>query len=95
MDCRCQHAHVQEPAVVAIGDDRPRHVRRWFGRLARFGGWWFGMTGFMATFSVCPCCGQQGCPAGAAGIGLFGAILAMLWRPFRRIRERLGGCAAR
>nr|WP_320014519.1 hypothetical protein [uncultured Desulfobacter sp.] len=46
-----------------------------FGRLFRLFASWFGFTGLYAVFSVCPFCGQQGCPVGMASAGTVGAFL--------------------
>ncbi len=57
------------------------------GRLRRFaaGAWtyllgWFGVSGFIASTTTCPYCGNAGCPVGigqAAGLGLFAT--AVIW----------------
>ena len=66
-----------------------------FGYLFRFFGWWFGFSGLYAMFSVCPFCGQQGCPVGMGSAGTVGAFFALCmqdWKLFFRfIRERLSG----
>jgi hypothetical protein len=54
------------------------------GRLFRFIGWWFGFTGLYATFTVCPFCGQPGCPVGMASAGAVGAFLALCMQDWRR-----------
>ncbi|HSW45135.1 MAG TPA: hypothetical protein VLM89_06150 [Phycisphaerae bacterium] len=64
-------------------------------RVMRFFGWWFGFTGLSAMFAVCPCCGQQSCPAGVAGLGVIGAVSATIGRPLRAIANRLAGRRAR
>jgi hypothetical protein len=38
---------------------------------------WLAFTGLYATFSVCPFCGQSGCPTGIGSAGLVGAVLAL------------------
>ncbi|HPF32375.1 MAG TPA: hypothetical protein PLM22_04310 [Candidatus Sabulitectum sp.] len=64
-----------------------------FGRLFRFIGWWLGLTSLYSAFSVCPFCGQPGCPAGLASAGAVGAFLTLCiqdWRSlFRWVRDRL------
>ncbi len=47
-------------------------------RVTRFFGWWFGMTGMVASTSTCPCCGQQGCPIAPAAAALLGGLAAGL-----------------
>lgn len=56
-----------------------------FGYLFRFIGWWFGFTGLYATFAVCPFCGQQGCPVGAASAGTVGAFFALCVQDWKRL----------
>ena len=51
-----------------------------FGHLLELFGWWFGFTNLYALFSVCPFCGQQGCPAGMATTGILGALSALCIR---------------
>lgn len=46
----------------------------------RFFGWWFGFSGLYAIFSVCPFCGQPGCPVGAGTAGLFGVFFASIMK---------------
>ena len=44
---------------------------------------WLGLSGMVVSTSVCPCCGQQGCPVAPAAAGVLGAIGASflsLWR---------------
>lgn len=56
-----------------------------FGHLFRFVGWWFGFTGLYAMFSVCPFCGQQGCPVGMASAGTIGAFLSLCVQDWKRL----------
>ncbi|GAB6096160.1 hypothetical protein JCM14469_24130 [Desulfatiferula olefinivorans] len=64
-----------------------------FGHLFRFIGKWFGFTGLYAAFSVCPFCGQAGCPVGvglAGSVGAFFALCATDWKQLLGfIRSRL------
>lgn len=46
-----------------------------FGHLFRFTARWLGFTGLYAAFSVCPFCGQAGCPVGVGIAGSVGAFL--------------------
>jgi hypothetical protein len=39
---------------------------------------WLAFTGLYATFSVCPFCGQSGCPVGIGSAGLVGGVMALL-----------------
>ncbi|MBN1602938.1 MAG: hypothetical protein JW915_15120 [Chitinispirillaceae bacterium] len=49
-----------------------------FSHLLKFLGWWFGFAGLYATFSVCPFCGQAGCPVGVGATGIFGGVFALI-----------------
>jgi hypothetical protein len=49
--------------------------------LVRLGLWLAGLFGLIGTGN-CPCCGQPGCPGGAAGAGLFAALAAGLLAMF-------------
>ncbi len=68
-----------------------------FGHLFRFLASWFGITGLYAMFSVCPFCGQQGCPVGMASAGGVGAFFALCLQDWRRffayIKGRFSGGA--
>ncbi len=50
------------------------------GPLVRFGCYWLGLSAFLASFAVCPCCGNPGCASGALGLGGAGAALLTLYR---------------
>nr|WP_321404652.1 hypothetical protein [uncultured Desulfobacter sp.] len=56
-----------------------------FGRLFRLFASWLGFTGLYAAFSVCPFCGQQGCPVGMASAGTVGAFLALCLQDWKRL----------
>jgi hypothetical protein len=56
-----------------------------FGRLFRLFASWFGFTGLYAAFSVCPFCGQQGCPVGMASAGTVGAFLTLCLQDWKRL----------
>jgi len=56
-----------------------------FGRLFRLLASWFGFTGLYAAFSVCPLCGQQGCPVGIASAGTVGALGALCLQDWKRL----------
>ncbi len=44
--------------------------------LVRFAGWWSLFAGALALNSVCPVCGNAGCPTGIGSLGLIAAVLA-------------------
>lgn len=56
-----------------------------FGYLFKFIGSWLGFAGLYAAFSVCPFCGQQGCPAGLAASGVIGGFLALCFQDWKRL----------
>lgn len=68
----------------------PGSVGTWLRatRLAPFAGWWFGLTGMVASTSVCPCCGQPGCPVAPASAAVVGGLGAGAMTLFRRLRCR-------
>jgi hypothetical protein len=53
--------------------------------VGRLFGWWLALTGLVAGTSVCPCCGQAGCPMGAGMASFFGLLGAMLLTPCRAL----------
>jgi hypothetical protein len=46
--------------------------------LVRFAGWWSLFAGALALNSVCPVCGNAGCPTGIGSFGLIAAVLAFV-----------------
>ncbi len=44
--------------------------------LVRFAGWWSLFAGALALNSVCPVCGNAGCPTGIGSFGIIAAVLA-------------------
>lgn len=88
------HEHMIAKPLAAITDEdikllrAEHHVKPAFlGQLFRFFGWWLGFTGLYAMFTVCPFCGQQGCPVGAGGAGVVGGFFALCmqnWKAFVR-----------
>ncbi|MCK4504131.1 MAG: hypothetical protein KAW14_00825 [Candidatus Aegiribacteria sp.] len=64
------------------------HARRKMsplGHVFRFIGWWFGFAVLYSMFSVCPFCGQQGCPVGLASAGTVGAFFALCFQDWKRL----------
>jgi len=47
--------------------------------LWRFFSWWLVFFGIYASSSVCPFCGQPGCPVGVAAAGIMGGFFATIW----------------
>jgi hypothetical protein len=48
------------------------------GGLFRFFAWWLIFAGIYASSSVCPFCGQFGCPVGAGSAGMVGGFFALV-----------------
>ncbi len=48
---------------------------------------WAAYFGLFTSTSICPCCGQPACPAGAAGMGIVAGFLAAETGFFRRRRR--------
>lgn len=48
----------------------------WLRPIARFAAWWFSLFTLLGPLSVCPVCGQSGCPGGAASAGILGGVMA-------------------
>lgn len=46
-------------------------------KIYRFFGWWFIFAGGITFFSVCPVCGQTGCPVGVGTTGILAGILSL------------------
>lgn len=67
-----------------------QHAEKVYVAAARFLLYWAGAFSFFATTTNCPCCGQPGCPAGAAGIGVLAGIVAGAASFFRRALRRKG-----
>jgi len=70
------------------------HRHSVFSRIIHFCKWWLGFTGLIAVTSVCPFCGQPGCPVGigaATTIGGFMSLFMQNWKePFKRLYRRFG-----
>lgn len=46
--------------------------------LFRLFGWWFIFAGALTAFSICPICGQVGCPVGIGTTGIIAGVLALV-----------------
>lgn len=60
---------------------------RWLRPIARFAAWWFSLFALLGPLSVCPVCGQSGCPGGAASAGILGGIMAAFISGLRWVRD--------
>ena len=89
MSCGCspggEHGHETAgntaESVLTGHHDPPRLSP--FGHFFRHAGRWLGFTGLYAAFSVCPFCGQAGCPVGmgiAGSVGAFFTLCLMDWK---------------
>ncbi|HPQ55103.1 MAG TPA: hypothetical protein PK253_17770 [Spirochaetota bacterium] len=47
-------------------------------KLLRYFGWWFIFAGALTTFSICPVCGQVGCPVGIGTTGIIAGFFTVL-----------------
>jgi len=80
--------------VQSPGKSNPKIKLSPFGHLFRIFASWFGVTGLYAAFSVCPFCGQQGCPVGMASAGTVGAFLALCFQDWKRLFSYIKNCFA-
>ncbi len=60
---------------------------RWLRPIARFAAWWFSLFTLLGPLSVCPVCGQSGCPGGAASAGILGGVMAAFISGLRWVRD--------
>lgn len=44
---------------------------------------WFGFTSLYVAFSVCPFCGQQGCPVGIGSASIIGGFFALVFNDWK------------
>ncbi len=47
-------------------------------KIYKFFGWWIIFAGGMTVFSVCPICGQTGCPIGIGTTGILAGIFSLI-----------------
>src|SRR5208337_5627207 len=78
----------------------PPHTRKnsqypVIGGLWRFFSWWLVFFGIYASSSVCPFCGQPGCPVGVAAAGIIGGFFAAVWIYGKAWLSRLKGLIGR
>ena len=52
---------------------------------------WLAFTGLYATFSICPFCGQSGCPTGIGSAGLVGVVMALFTQKWDILMGRRKG----
>lgn len=88
MNCKTNHSEDFKPdehALLPMDSGEKHRGISPFGHLFRLIASWFGFTGLYAMFSVCPFCGQQGCPVGMASAGTVGAFLALCVQDWKRL----------
>jgi hypothetical protein len=85
------HDHAQRDEGRSEASDHAKTSSRsaLMGRLSRFFVWWLIFSGIYASSSVCPFCGQVGCPVGGASAGLVGGLFAFLILGARRLAAHL------
>lgn len=54
-----------------------------FGYAIKLFAKWFGFTSLYTAFSVCPFCGQQGCPVGIGSASIIGAFFALVFNDWK------------
>ena len=81
----CSHEHANcECASGAVGEKADSVSDAEGGRgvllrtLLRFSGIWLAVALLFGTTSVCPFCGQHGCPVGAGSAGVLGGVAAFV-----------------
>ncbi len=72
-----------------------RAGKRPLGGVMRYLGWFAAFSGVYAMGAVCPFCGRQGCPTGAASAGVIGLVFASLMQWGRSFKAFLGRLATR
>jgi hypothetical protein len=85
---RLIHVPEHKPVGALIHDDTPppeipSGIKRFYlypfiGRFLKFLTWWLIFSGIYASSSVCPFCGQFGCPVGAGSAGVVGGFFALV-----------------
>jgi hypothetical protein len=93
--------HIPEPEQVGPcrhDDPTPPEIapgiQRFFqypvlGRCVKFLTWWLIFSGIYASASVCPFCGQAGCPVGGASAGIVGGLFALVIAKGKAIMGRI------
>jgi len=78
---------MQKVSDIANNPEPTAETRTWLKSILRFSAWWFAFFALLGPLSVCPICGQAGCPGGAASAAFSGGILAALISVPRWIRN--------
>ncbi len=82
------------PAGTLAAQPESQQADRW-GALKRSILWFFAFFGIYASSSVCPFCGQPGCPVGIGGAALVGGVFACLGHYGKSAWEKLSGFIAK
>lgn len=61
-------------------------------RIINFFKWCLAFTGLVVTTSVCPFCGQPGCPVGVGAATTIGALFALFMQNWKEPFKRLCSC---
>lgn len=90
----CLSHEVPEPLT---GAPRPWKISQYpvIGGLWRFFCYWLVFFGIYASSTVCPFCGQPGCPVGVASAGIMGGFFATIWIYGKAWLVRLKGLIGR
>lgn len=81
-DC-CTHNNQSEHASGGGKRKTGAHIMRLIAT-------WFGFSSLYAMFSVCPFCGQAGCPVGVGGAGIIGGFFALIAQSGKLFLSRFG-----
>ena len=81
---------MQKVCEIASNPQVTAEKRTWLKPTLRFLAWWFSFFALLGPRSVCPICGQAGCPGGTASAGVFGGLFAALISIPRWIRNLFG-----
>ncbi|MBN2401687.1 MAG: hypothetical protein JXN64_04750 [Spirochaetes bacterium] len=67
--------------IIFLKQSFDSYVSKYFSmrsKIYKFFGWWFIFAGGITIFSVCPICGQTGCPVGVGTTGILAGILSLV-----------------
>ncbi|HOO72691.1 MAG TPA: hypothetical protein PK926_13085 [Spirochaetota bacterium] len=74
-------ANIQEEDIAALRESVKTLAYKthpFLAKIFHFLGWWAIFAGSLSLFSVCPICGQIGCPVGVGVTGVIAGLLAFL-----------------
>jgi len=89
MKTHTEHNHIN---VINTGEAKIIKLSP-LGYIIKFFAKWFGFTSLYIAFSVCPFCGQSGCPVGIGSASIIGAFFALVFNDwkilFSYIKEKI------